>query len=295
MEAYLIQRSAEWFSYRRSKIGGSDCGGILGLNPYMSPHDVWLSKQEGYVGRDNPAMRQGREREDEALRLFEQESGYLMSPKVMISSTVPYLMASLDGYDAIDGNKAVEVKCPFSDKGHIAVLFGEIPKHYYAQMQHQMFVAELDEIFFCSYRPEHIEPLYIEIVKRDDAFIADMIEKERKFYEEHMLPKIPPDNPNKIKEIDSDVWTNLSEEYKRLDRQEKEAAKRKDEIKNYLVQIAQEENSKGNGIILTKVERKGIIDYKNIPKIKQMDLEKHRKPGTFYWQVKEENGFSTTI
>ncbi len=157
-------------------------------------------------------------------------------------------------------------------------------------MQHQMFVAELDEIFFCSYRPEHdVKPLYFEIVKRDEDFIADMIEKERKFYEEHMLTGIPPENPKAVKTIDSDAWISISEEYKHHEKEIKILEKRKEELKDYLIQLSNEENAKGNGIILTKVERKGIIDYKNIPEIKQMDLEKHRKPSSFYWQVKESN------
>lgn len=286
----MEQRSEAWHSLRKKKIGASDAGAILGFNPDMTAHDVWLSKQEGYVGRDNPAMRQGRDREDEALRLFEQESGYLMSPKVMISDVNPWMMASLDGFDAIEGNKAVEVKCPFSDKGHISVLYGEIPKHYYAQMQHQMFVAELDEIYFCSYRPEYdIKPLYFDIVKRDIVFIVDMIEKECKFYEEHMITGTPPENPDKTKIMDCEEWKTISNQYKQVENQIKNLEKTRENIRECLILLCDAENAKGNGIILTKVERKGIIPYQNIPEIKTMDLEKHRKPSTSYWQVKEAN------
>jgi predicted phage-related endonuclease len=212
-----------------------------------------------------------------------------MSPKVMISDETSFIMASLDGYDAMDGKRAVEIKCG-GEKLHLQSIHGEIPKYYLAQMQHQMYVAELDEIYYCSYRPEHVvNPLYIEIIKRDDDFIGNMIEKETNFYFDYMLRKTPPPNPNAIKTIDSEVWKNLSNEYIRLDHVEKEASKRKDEIKDLLLQLSSMENAKGNGITLTKVERKGMINYQNIPILKTMDLEEYRKPGTSYWQVKESN------
>lgn len=286
----MDQRSPEWHAMRKKHIGASDAAPILGLSPWKKPIDVWNEKTSPYVEEapKNPWMQRGIDLEQEALRAFENETGYLMSPKVFVSDLSPFAMASLDGYE-IDGKCAVEIKCG-GEKSHLQALHGEIPKHYYAQMQHQMYVAGLQEIYFCSYRPEHsVKPLYIEIVKRDEEFITDMIKKERKFYEEHMLTGIPPENPNRIKEIDSEVWISISEEYKRFDRQEKEASKRKEELRDYLVQIAHAENARGNGIILTKVERKGTINYQNIPEIKNIDIEKYRKHGTYYWQVKESN------
>lgn len=290
MEAHLIQRSESWYNYRRSKIGASEAGAILNLNPYSTPYDVWLSKQEGYISKDNYAMKRGRDLEDEALRTFENETGYLMSPKVIISGQTSYLMASLDGYE-IDGKCAVEIKCG-GEKLHLQSIHGEIPKYYITQMQHQMYVAELDEIFYCSYRPEHVaNPLYIEIIKRDEEFIETMLKKEEDFYFDHMITKIPPKNTkSEPKKIDSEVWRNLTNEYVKLDQIEKDSSKRKDEIKELLLEISGAENAKGNGIILTKVERKGMINYQNIPELKQMDLEKYRKPSTSYWQVKESDG-----
>jgi len=289
MEIQIEQRSSEWFDLRKKHIGGSDVAPILGISPWKTALDVFNEKMSPYTEESpkNPWMQRGIDMEDEALRAFEAETGYLMSPKVMISDLTSFAMASFDGFE-IDGKCAVEIKCG-GQKSHLQAIHGEIPNQYIPQMQHQMYVAELDQIYYCSYRPEyHVNPIYIEIVKRDEAFIKNMIEKEREFYENHMLTGIPPENLKAIKTIDSDVWFNLSEEYKRLDRQEKEASKRKNEIKDYLVQIANSENAKGNGIILEKTERKGIIDYKKIPELKTIDLEKFRRPGISFWQVKEQ-------
>jgi len=288
MEVKVEQRSSSWHELRKKHLGGSDIAPILGTSPWKTALDVFNEKMSPYTEEapKNPWMQRGVDLEPEALRAFEAETGYLMSPIVMISDLTPFAMASFDGYE-IDGKCALEIKCGGA-KAHLEAIHGNIPKYYIAQMQHQMYVAELDEIYYCSYRPEHqVKPLYIEIVKRDDAFIADMIEKERRFYEDHMLTGIPPPNDHQIKTIDSEVWKTFSDEYLRLDRQIKEQEKRRDEIKDMLLQLSNMENAKGNGIVLTKVERKGIIDYKNIPMLKNMDFEEFRKPGTSFWQVKE--------
>ena len=34
----------EWLQYRKMGIGGSDAGAICGLNPYVSPMQVFLDK-----------------------------------------------------------------------------------------------------------------------------------------------------------------------------------------------------------------------------------------------------------
>lgn len=288
MEVKVEQRSASWFELRKKHIGGSDVAPILSISPWKTALDVYNEKMSAHTDQapKNPWMQRGVDMEDEALRAFENKTGYLMSPKVMISDLTPFAMASFDGFE-IDGKCAVEIKCG-GQKAHLTALYGDIPVYYKAQMQHQMYVAELDEIYYCSYRPEHTEnPIAIMIVKRDEEFIIDMIEKERKFYEEHMLTGIPPKKEEKYKRMDSPVWNDIAAEYTKQDNIEKEAAKRKEELKDMLLQMSNMENARGNGIVLQKIERKGIIDYKNIPEIKQMDLEKHRKPSTSYWQVKE--------
>lgn len=302
MEPHLIQRSNSWFNYRRGKVGASDAGALLNLNPFKNSYDVWLSKQDGYKEEDNVWMQRGRDLEPTALRLFEAETGFLMSPKVLESKEEKWMIASLDGYE-IDGKCAVEIKCG-GKKLHLNSIHGEIPKYYLAQMQHQMYVAELDEIYYCSYHPDHlVKQLYIELIKRDDDFISDMVEKESDFYHNHMLTGIPPGIENSkskyedFKEVNSEQWASLANEYRQLDDMEKRSNKKKQEIRDLLVQIAQSENAKGNGIILQKMERKGIINYQNIPILKTMDLEEYRKPGSTYWQVKEMNNgpFSSTI
>jgi putative phage-type endonuclease len=285
----MEQRSAEWHLLRKSKIGASDAAPLMGVSPWKNSYDVWQEK----CGTDiiepakNAWMQRGIDLEDEALRAFELATGLLVSPSVLFHSKYPWMMASLDGYE-IEGKAAVEIKCP-GVKDHEIAIAGIIPAKYYPQLQHQLAVTGLDKIYYMSYSPDHETPKVILEVKRDDEYISKLIEVEREFYYQHMLTGIPPENPDKTKVMDSYRWSNLVEEYKKFDFIEKDAAIRKEALKQQMIEESDSENARGNGITLTKVEKKGNINYQNIPMLKTMDLEEFRKPGTSYWQVKESN------
>jgi hypothetical protein len=54
-----------------------------------------------------------------------------------------------------------------------------------------------------------------------------------------------------------------------------------------LIYLSNGKSSKGCGISLTKVFKKGNIDYSKIPELKGVDLEKYRKPIQESWRINE--------
>jgi putative phage-type endonuclease len=287
----MEQRSAAWHAMRKEFIGASDAPALMGVSPWKCAYDVFLEKSGTDIKEapKNPYMQRGIDLEPEALRAFELATGFLMSPMVLFSPKYEFMMASLDGL-SIDGDAAVEIKCP-GEKDHLHCIYVGIPEKYMPQLQHQIEVTGLDKIYYMSYRPDHPTPISIREVLRDEVYIANLIKVEAAFYVDHMLTGIPPSNDRQIKTIDSSAWKNLSEEYIRLDREIKENEKRKDEIKDLLLEISGAENAKGNGITLQKIERKGMINYQNIPELKTIDLEKFRKPSISFWQVREKKRY----
>jgi len=107
----MEQRSAEWFKLRKEKIGASDAAAILGVSPWKTILELYNEKmsEELTVPPQNAWMQRGIDLEPEALRAFEIETGYLMSPQVLINPRHQWMMASLDGLD-IDGRAACEIK-----------------------------------------------------------------------------------------------------------------------------------------------------------------------------------------
>ena len=176
----LQQNSEEWNNWRKSNIGSSDAASILNVNPWKSAQTLWLQKLN-IVAEDecNLSMIRGIELEPIARKLYEKEVKIPFSPVVMQSCEHDFIIASLDGYNH-ELRKAIEIKCCGKTQ-HKQFIKGKVPKHYVAQLQHQMYVAELDEITLLAYNPqEEIEILSLKII-RDDLFIKDLIEKEIKF------------------------------------------------------------------------------------------------------------------
>lgn len=285
----MEQRSAEWHAMRKQYIGASDASALLGVSPWKNAYDVWLEKcgTETIEPSKNPWMQRGIDLEDEALRAFELETGYLMSPIVLVNPRHQFMMASLDGFE-IEGKAAVEIKCP-GKKDHESATQGVIPEKYVPQLQHQLAVTGLDKIYYMSYSPDHETPIAIWEVKRDNEYIDKLIEIEEKFFYQHMMTGISPEKPDKTKIMDSLRWRSSAEEYLNVTQKIKELERYQESLKQRLIDEAGSENARGNGLTLTKIEKKGNIMYQNIPMLKTMNLEEFRKPSTTYWQVKGSN------
>jgi putative phage-type endonuclease len=175
------QRSPAWLKWRRDKIGGSDASSIMDKNAFKKVGELWeeklgLRKPE----EENEHMARGNALEDEARLEFETLTGLIMFPQVLVHSGYPWMIASLDGM-TMDKKIAVEIKCP----GKIGNLLDGIPDYYKPQLQHQMAVANLDEIYFFAFfkGPMNSETHILHKMQRDDAYIKKLIEKEKQFYE----------------------------------------------------------------------------------------------------------------
>ncbi len=75
----------EWLMLRKNGIGGSDAGAVCGLNPYVSPLEVYVSKtceSTGGETPDNEAMREGRDFEDYVAKRLDRKSTRLNSSHI---------------------------------------------------------------------------------------------------------------------------------------------------------------------------------------------------------------------
>jgi hypothetical protein len=65
----------------------------------------------------------------------------------------------------------------------------------------------------------------------------------------------------------------------------KELQKQEEELRKELIFLSGESNSKGAGISLCQVVRKGSVDYSKIPELKEVDLDKYRKDSISSWRI----------
>ena len=132
----------EWLAARRTGIGGSDAGAVLGMNPYRTPYAVWADK----TGRlpslpETEAMRLGRNLEDYVARRFQEASGKRARKvnAILQNPAYPFALANIDR--EIAGEQAgLECKTASSLRAK-AFRGGEFPDAYYAQCVHYMAVT----------------------------------------------------------------------------------------------------------------------------------------------------------
>ncbi len=274
----IEQGSQEWLDFRKLHITATDASAIMGANPWKSKTQLYhekLSNDPPMI--PNERMQRGIDLEPVARDLFALQTGVEVQPRVVVKD---WQMASLDGIDVF-AQKIVEIKCP-GEKDHAIALSGKVPSHYYPQLQHQMYVCDVDEMYYFSF--DGFDGVIV-TVKRDNEYIAKMIVEERKFYE-CIMNKIPPEpeESDYIQKDDSE-WELYASEWMFVTSQIKGLEKKEQELREKLIELTGQYNSKGAGISLCQVQRKGAIDYSKIPLLKGLDLESYRKPSSSSWRI----------
>ena len=171
------QRSREWLQWRSTKICASDAPIIMEHSPFKTVEQLFVEKIKCFESAPNPYMLRGIELESVALEEFEKATGLIMFPCVG-EHECGWMAASFDGM-TIEQDAIVEIKCP-GKKDHAVALEGNVPGKYVAQLQHQMYVADLHLAYYYSF--DGNKGVIVEI-SRDDTYCKIMLEKEFEFWQ----------------------------------------------------------------------------------------------------------------
>jgi putative phage-type endonuclease len=287
MRHNLEQGSEAWHQLRSQKIGASDAAAIMGACPYgKSAYQLWEEKI-GISKRPeaNLAMRRGSALEEEARRLFIEQTGIYVEPAVCTSDTEGYdfMMASYDGL-SLCGEIAVEIKCP-KREFHDMARHGEVPKGYMPQLQHQIFVNNIKKMYYASYNGEN---LIILEVKKDEAYISTLLEREKHFFHCIMSLEAPELQPTDYTTRVDDEWVRTASNCMVYAAKMREFEELYEAEKKKLIELSQGENCVGGGIRLTRTVVKGRIDYKKIPQLEGVEIEQYRSKGSVRYAIKPE-------
>lgn len=281
----MNQNTPEWLELRKKKIGSSDAPIILEKSPWMTPFQLFCQKLSLVPERKRSvAMQRGLDMEAQARHAFENITGIIMFPQVIISSDFDFMMASMDGID-IEGKHAVEIKCP-GKEDHQKAMDGVVPEKYIPQLQHQMIVAKLEMIFYFSYNTQGSKIIE---VKRDPKFANMLIEKEKEFWDRLQNLEAPPFCERDFIERKDDLWLHATARYIELAQDIESKEVEREMLKEQIIAMAGNDCVKGGGVRLSKSIRKGNIDYKAIPELQNMDLEPYRKAPIESWRLSIQN------
>ena len=187
----------EWLTLRKQGIGGSDAGAVCGLNPYVSPMDVYMDKMTEVIpeqDRDNEAMRLGRDLEQYVAERFCEETGLKVrrSNNMYVHPEYPFMLADVDRLIVGKENGLIGLECktasPYSaDKWKD----GKVPAHYLAQCYHYMAVLNA-KAWYIAVVIYGREFKFVRI-ERDEEVIRNLIRLEQDFWQDHVKAGVMPE------------------------------------------------------------------------------------------------------
>jgi len=271
----LEQGTQTWLDWRRKRAMASETAAVMGISPFQSPEQIRAAKR----GTDNTyttaAMQRGHDQEPIARQAYEEATGELYQPACFEWEGFG---ASVDGI-SMDGEQLLEIKSPVkgreSDRWK-TVASGDIDRHDYMQVQHQLMVTGARECFFLVWSGEP---------ESDQPYIGYMVEPDAEAWDE--IKQAWAEFWPTVEARDDEEWREAAEAYREAKKAADEAAQKLSEAKQRLIDCAAGSYSYGCGVRVKEISRNGSVDWKRVQKeqLAGVDLEQYRKPGTKFFQV----------
>jgi len=186
--------------FRRGHIGGSEVAAIVGLHPFLSPIDVWLSKVEGFQRETTPDMERGIYLEDGVARWYAARTGCeLRSVETLRHPERPHIGCTPDRIfnNALGQSRLLSVKVPGN---WVSEEWGEphawqVPTYAYLQLQQEMAVCRARGLCLTDYA--HLAAtlggdLQILTVEGDLQVQQRLMEEAEAWWERHVERREPP-------------------------------------------------------------------------------------------------------
>ncbi len=273
-----------WLKQRQTGIGSSDAPVILGLTKRKNAYELQQEKLgEAVPEQVKKVMRAGLAFEPAIITLYEEETGLKVrrGGGLRRSKKHSFMTWTPDGIVMDEANKRlVEAKFTFfPEKGE----WGEsgtdqIPPAFIIQTQHALSVMEHEGIEIVDVPVLMFGYIRIYTVKRHEALIKVIEEKEKEFWERHILAKEPvpidfadpriqdmilkrPAAENKVITLEDQYYSALAAsylEYEHIRKNAESCAKRaKAELVDAMADAREAVLNDGYRIIRTSYERSG--------------------------------------
>lgn len=183
---------------RRNHLGSSDAPAVVGLSPWRTPADVYYSKVYESDDQTTEAMETGNRLEPAILDFAAERLGVALRRNVSLVSggrDEGILAANLDALVA-DRDEAVEAKYvgPTAAAEWGSDGTDEVPDHVNLQVQHQMYVADLDRVWVAAAIAGYRLEWRLYVVPRSAAIIGALVDREIEFWRRHVTPRCPPES-----------------------------------------------------------------------------------------------------
>ncbi|OAS07643.1 endonuclease [Pseudomonas putida] len=278
------QNSAAWFAWRSEGIGASEAPQIMGTSKFRSSYELFrLRLGIGPPPPPNPYVdrirARGHQLEPIARAAYERHTGTMVTPIIAESDSIPFIRASLDGYDPFLG-VPVEIKCP-GDTAHGLALKGIVPPEYVDQVQHQIFVAEASFAHYYSF--DGSKGVLLK-VPRNQKRIDQILKGELDFWHRLQTGK-----------WSTDEWEAAAAAWRQSNRQFQEATAREEAARAVLLSQMPpgRKRHESEGVSVHLSTRKGPVDWRALLKAHGVDLTEsqidvYRKPSVEHVTVRDQ-------
>lgn len=269
----LVQGTSEWLSARKHGVGASETPAILGLSPYKTKRDLWFEKS-GFDDEDITESKKflfskGHDIEEKIRQMYFEKIGIEFTPAFYKKDEI--FLASLDGENKNEG--VLEAKYTTKDVVKNA-LKGEVPVHHRIQVQQQLLVTGYDKAhYICTNDGKD----YVSVIVRPDKKIQSQITDEVKAFWELVLTGKCPELTDKDTMYITDADQRLLfRNFKSLYEKKKEIESEYKALEEQIKEICKHPKTSCAGVKVTKYEVKGNIQYRNIPDLKNINLDMYR-------------------
>lgn len=256
-----------WEKLRMNGIGGSDVAVIMGYNAWKKPYALYCEKV-GLVPPDdlseNEAVEWGTKLEPIVAQKFSEVTGKKLKRwGTVCNPDAPWQMAN---FDRLIVGEDCGLECKTANAFKKEEWEGDsVPDAYYTQCQWYTALSGFEGWWIaCLIGGQHFEYKYI---PRNDAFIADMLEKVTDFWENHVLAKVPPDidGSESSSEAVKKAYPTSNGMETALPYTALEIIKRLDELDKTLAIIKEQQDEGKNQLKLMLGENEiGIIDDRKV-------------------------------
>jgi putative phage-type endonuclease len=268
----LVQGTQEWNEHRARSRNASETPAVLGVSPWQTPYQLWLLKTGRSEQKVTAPMQRGTELEPAARAAYELQTGHIMEPLVLVDGDYS---ASLDGI-TLAGDLVLEIKCPYKGQASPlwqSVVAGEVPEYYGWQIEHQLMVAGAQRAHLWVF--DGTQGLLLEVAARIERWqeIRSAWDGFMKYLESDTPPPL---SERDTKTRDDEVWRTAAARYLEAKQQSEVSAAAMDEAKAALVALTSHPSESGAGVCVSQFFKRGSIDYKKVPALKEVDLEAYR-------------------
>jgi len=277
-----------WLTKRLGGITGTDIAAIVGLNPYKTVYDVFLSKLGlADEDEDTPYMRRGRRMEPVLAEDYEEMTGLKTVKVGLIKSPAYDFVLGTPDRLVVDEAGNILHGLEIKTAGYRQAQYwgppetDQVPDQYLIQCQWYMAASDIEKWDLIVTIAGELPIIYH--ITRNDELISKLIEKAGEFWHKNVLEKEPPSVDASISaarmlatlyrrgdldladgtEEDGILVTELVRKKEQLANIEEEVRLLENKLKE---RIGDHEGIKGDGWVVTwkKTKDRTSIDYNKL-------------------------------